>query len=81
MRRMATLLAAAAVVASGLSVTSAFAHEGWRGGEDGWRGHEWREQTWRRHEWWEHQGRNYNRYYAPRTYYATPGVVFGFTDR
>jgi len=30
MRRMATLLAAAAVVASGLSVTSAFAHEGWR---------------------------------------------------
>jgi len=88
MRRVSILLAVAAIVASGLSVTPAFAHEGRHEGDHGWRGQEWREQAWRRHQWREHRrwysgyyNYNYNRYYSPPAYYGSPGVTFGFTFR
>jgi len=93
MRRIALLLAAAAVVASTLSVTPAIAHEGWHGGDHQWRGDEqngyqwgdrdWRERDWRRHQSWEHHGwdSGYYGYYAPPAYRVMPGVTFGFAFR
>lgn len=85
MRRTAVAIAAAMVAVSGLSVTPAFAHEGWQGDDHEWRGNEWREHEWReralrRHEWWEHhrwQRGYYNygwypEYYNYGYYYAPP---------
>ena len=86
MRQIATLLAAAvaaaAVVAVGLSTAPAQAHDGWgyqwgnyQSREPAWSEQEWRERAWRRHEWRERHPwypayyRNYG-YYSPPTYYG-----------
>jgi len=73
MRKLTTLLAAAAVVAVGLSTVPANAYEGWSpyGSENGgWhqrsREQAWREMEWRRHEWFRHHW--HASYYSPRGY-------------
>ena len=94
MRRIATLLAAAAVMAVGLSTAPANAHDGWysygwhNGWQDNrtfrepaWREPEWREHAWRRHLWWEHYRsyRGYDQgYYAPPAYYGAPASAYNY---
>ena len=94
MRRIATLFAAAAVIAVGLSTAPANAHDGWysngwqdnAGREHAWREHawrerEWREHAWRRHLWWEHHRGYYGAYqgyYVPPTYYAAPASAYDY---
>jgi hypothetical protein len=89
MRRIATLLAAATVMAVGLSTAPASAHDGWYSNgwqdnawrEHAWREREWREHAWRRHLWWEHH-RGYPGYYqgsyASPTYYGAPATAYGY---
>jgi hypothetical protein len=69
MRRIATLLAAAAVVAVGLGTVPASAYDGrhqsaWHNGghERAWRASDWRGRDWRHHEWRAH--RWYPRYHG-----------------
>ena len=94
MRRIATLLAAGAVMAVGLSTTPANAHDGWYSNgwhngwqdnrtfrEPAWREREWREHAWRGHLWWEHHRWHpgyYQGYYAPPTYYGAPATAYGY---
>jgi hypothetical protein len=83
MRRIAPLLAAAAVVTVGLSLAPANAYEGWNPygwqnnswREHAWREHEWREHAWRRHVWWENH-RGYPSYH--QRYYAAPANQYGY---
>src|SRR5258708_27290580 len=86
MRRISILLAAAAIVAVGLSTAPAQAYDGeHRGANSGWHNQGWdqhavRERWWRRYDWYEH-GRLHPRYsnygyHAPASaYYAAPAIV------
>jgi len=85
MRRTGLLLAAAAVLVTGLSTAPARAYDGWYGDggyrwqddsrrERAWRWRAWHEQEWRRHWWREHHPYwGYYNYgygsYAPPAYY------------
>jgi hypothetical protein len=94
MRRTGLLLAAAAVLVTGLSTAPARAHDGWYGDggygsqDDGWRErasrwHEWRRQWWREHHpYWGYY--NYGSYAPPTAYYAAPSwysqpAPYGYT--
>src|SRR5580700_10361842 len=94
MRRTGLLLAAAAVLVTGLSTAPARAHDGWYGdGGYGWQDNGWRERAWRWHEWRRHWWRehhpywgyyNYGSYAPPTVYYSAPSwysqpVPYGYT--
>ena len=81
MRRVAMLLSIVGLMALGLAAipAPAEAHDG-RWGYSNWRHHDWRGYQWRHHHRWYPRYHRYG-YYAPRAYYYTPGVTFGFTFR